>query len=56
MAIPRDLIRLTIALATAATVAAGITSIVTLARSRRTEGDQKYHPWDHTVSESDSAA
>lgn len=55
MSIPRDLVRLTIVLATVATVAAAITSIVTLARSRRTEGGHEYHPWDHTVAPSDSA-
>lgn len=56
MSIPRDLIKLTIALTAAVAVAAGITSIVTLSRSRRTGGDLDYHPWDHTVSNSDSAS
>ncbi|GAA1937445.1 hypothetical protein GCM10009689_17500 [Brevibacterium antiquum] len=56
MAIPRDQFKLAIALAAATAMMAGITTIITLARSRRTVGDHEYHPWDHTVSPSDSAA
>lgn len=56
MSMPRDLIKLTFVLAVAAAVAAGITGFVTWTRSRRTGGDLDYHPWDHTVSTSESAS
>jgi len=55
MSIPRDLIKMALTLTVAAVVGAGIATIVTWSRSRRTEGDQEYHPWDHTIAPSDSA-
>lgn len=55
MSISRDLVKLTIVLATVATVAAGTTTIVTWLRSHKTEESNGHHPWDHTVDPSNSA-
>lgn len=55
MSIPRDLVKLTIVLATVAAVAAGTTTIVTWFRSHRTEESNGHHSWDHTVDPSNSA-
>lgn len=55
MAIPRDLVKLTIALTVAVAVAAGITTIVTWFRSHRIEESNGHHPWDHTVGPSNVA-
>lgn len=56
MSIPRDLLKLAIALSAAMAVAVGITSIVTWFRSHRTDETNGHHPWDHTVEPSESAS